>query len=106
MVLASLSVWLIAEFVSKYRIKDPHAAPHRFPTRPGNASARTLGNFPITFSTKASLHILGGMAVGFVAGFVIAGDLAFLFMWLGGISVSVRKIRREKSSSAHPRASR
>jgi hypothetical protein len=55
---------------------------------------------------KTTLRILGGMAVGFVSGFVfgapispeLAGDLMLPFMLVGGILVSVRTIMRSKSA--------
>ena len=56
---------------------------------------------------KAGLQVLAGMAGGIAAGIVIgaasgngvlAGHLAFLLMWCGGIWVSVRKIRRARSA--------
>jgi hypothetical protein len=56
---------------------------------------------------KAALHILAGMAAGLAAGTAVgapshsgelAGHLAFLLMLVGGIWVSVRKIRRARSA--------
>jgi hypothetical protein len=56
---------------------------------------------------KAALHILAGMAAGLAAGTALgwpsgsgelAGHLAFLLMLVGGIWVSVRKIRRARSA--------
>jgi hypothetical protein len=55
---------------------------------------------------KAALHILAGMVAGLAAGTAVgapsgsgelAGHLAFLLMLVGGIWVSVRKIRRARS---------
>ncbi len=56
---------------------------------------------------KAALHILAGMAAGVAAGIAVGapsgsgelgGHLAFLLMLVGGIWVSVRKIRRARSA--------
>ena len=56
---------------------------------------------------KAALHILAGMAAGLAAGTAVgalsgggelAGHLAFQTMPVGGIWVSVRKIRRAGSA--------
>ena len=56
---------------------------------------------------KAVLHILAGMAAGLAAGIAVGapsgsgelgGHLAFLLMLVGGIWVSVRKIRRARSA--------
>jgi hypothetical protein len=56
---------------------------------------------------NAILQVLAGMAGGIAAGIAIgaavgngdlAGALAFLLMWCGGIWVSVRKIRRARSA--------
>jgi len=56
---------------------------------------------------KAALQILAGMAAGIAAGTGVgalsrsaelAGHLAFLLMFCGGIWVSVRKIRRARSA--------
>lgn len=56
---------------------------------------------------KAALHILAGMAAGVAAGIAVGapsssselgGHLAFLLMFVGGIWVSVRKIRRARSA--------
>jgi hypothetical protein len=60
---------------------------------------------------KAALHILAGMAVGLGVGIAIgaalgngelAGHLAFELIWVGGILVSVRKIRRTRNARAEP----
>ena len=56
---------------------------------------------------KAALHILPGMVAGLAAGIAVgapsgsgelAGHLSFLLMFCGGIWVSVRKIRRARST--------
>jgi ABC-type transport system involved in cytochrome c biogenesis permease subunit len=68
---------------------------------------RAISRSPLRL--KAALQILAGMAAGFAAGTAVgalsgsgelAGHLAFLLMWCGGIWVSVRKIRRAKSTGA------
>ena len=56
---------------------------------------------------RAVLHVIAGMAAGLAAGMAVgalsgngerAGHLAFLSMFCGGVWVSVRKIRRARSS--------
>jgi hypothetical protein len=57
---------------------------------------------------KTTLRILGGMAIGFVSGFVfgapisleLAGDLVLPLMLVGSILVSVRTIMRSKSAQS------